>query len=131
MDDKVNCLDSFGAQMARIQLVTGKDSQIELANFLGVRQSAVSDAKRREKIPSCWLVTLLRVKNVHPEWILTGKGPCHVFVPSGQYETSYDAEEKQADAEALRRLPSRLLADELVRRIVVSQDIAYCTNVEP
>lgn len=65
MNGKAHCLASFGAQMERIKLVTGKASQVDLAHFLGVRQSVVSDAKRRAKIPSCWLVTLLRLKNVH------------------------------------------------------------------
>lgn len=62
--------------MERIKLITGKRTQIELADFFGIRQSSISDAKRRGKIPSGWLVILMRVKNVHPEWILTRTGPC-------------------------------------------------------
>ncbi len=42
----------FEAQMERIKVATGKRTQIELADFLGIRQSSVSDAKRRGKIPS-------------------------------------------------------------------------------
>lgn len=34
MNDKAHCLASFGAQMERIKLVTGKASQVDLANFL-------------------------------------------------------------------------------------------------
>ena len=42
----------FDAQMERIKFITGKRTQIELADLLGVRQYAVSDAKRRGNIPS-------------------------------------------------------------------------------
>lgn len=123
---------SFDEQMERIKFITGKRTQNELANLLGVKQSSVSDAKRRGKIPSSWLVILMRVKNVHPEWILTGNGP--YFLPqqpeAGRYETGDEAAECRADEEALRRLPSRMLADELVRRIAVSQNKSYCSKIE-
>lgn len=110
---------TFDAQMERIKLVTGKRTQVELAGFFGIRQSSVAAVKRRGKIPSGWLVMLMRVKNVSPEWILTGNGACFVLRPPepGFYETGDDAAERRADEEALRRLPSRVLADELVRRI--------------
>ena len=47
---------AFDKQMERIKLITGKRTQTELADLLGIRQSSVSDAKRRGKIPSGWLV---------------------------------------------------------------------------
>lgn len=121
---------TFLAQMDRIKLVTGKRTDVELAEFFGVRQSALSDAKRRGKIPSGWLVILMRVKNVQPEWILTGNGPSHFTSPpeTGRYETGEEARDRKADEEALRRLPSRMLADELVRRIAVSQENAFCSG---
>ena len=116
----------FDEQMQRIYFITGTRTQIELANFLGLRQSAVSVAKRRENIPSDWLVILMRVKNIHPEWILTGKGPCFIgTAPERRYETGEEAVERTADEDALRRLSARKLADELVRRIVVSQADSY------
>lgn len=72
----------FDEQYSRLHLVTGTRTQVELAAFLGVRQSAISDAKRRRTIPSDWLVVLMRKKNVHPEWILTGNGPACIVQPS-------------------------------------------------
>ena len=111
----------FDAQMERLKLVIRKHTATDLADFFGVPQSAVSAAVRRGKMPSSWLVILMRVKNVHPEWILTGKGPCLMTLrpePS-RYET---------DVEALRRLPSHMLAEELVRRIAVSQGHAFCSE---
>ena len=92
--------------MERLKLVIRKHTATDLADFFGVPQSAVSAAVRRGKMPSSWLVILMRVKNVHPEWILTRK----------------------ADEEALRRLPSHMLAEELVRRIAVSQGHAFCSE---
>ena len=123
---------NFDTQMERIKLITGKRTQIELADFFGIRQSSISDAKRRGKIPSGWLVILMRVKNVHPEWILTRTGPCFMVQPieDEHYETGAEFTECQVDEEALRRLPSRKLADELVRRIAVSQEKLLCSSLD-
>ena len=52
----------------------GCRTQVELAEFLGIKQSSVSDAKERGSIPSDWLLTLWRKKGVNPDWILTGQG---------------------------------------------------------
>lgn len=50
-------------------------TQMELADYLGIRQSSISDAKRRNSVPAEWLIKLLRMKGVNPDWILTGQGP--------------------------------------------------------
>ena len=65
----------FDAQMERLKLVIRKHTATDLADFFGVPESTVSAAVRRGKMPSSWLVILMRVKNVHPEWILTDTGP--------------------------------------------------------
>ena len=123
---------TFADQMERIRLITGKRTQTELADLLGVKQSSVSDAKRRGKIPSSWLVVLMRYKGANPEWVLTGRGPTFVSLPPAtpRYETGDEAAERKADEEALKRLPSRMLADELVRRIAISQDKTYCSKMD-
>ena len=118
----------FQEQLERIKLISDARTQVELAKFLGIRQSEVSDAKRRREIPSSWLVILML--NVNPEWILTGKGPYSITrLP---VLNDHDIEEvivaEKSDKEALRRLPSRILADELVRRIVISQEKIFCSN---
>ena len=46
----------------------------------------------------------------------------------GRYETADEAAGRKADEEALRRLPSHMLAEELVRRIAVSQEHAFCSE---
>lgn len=59
---------------ARFCEATGQNTQLDLANFLEVRQSAVSDAKRRKSIPHAWLRTVHKKLNVNPLWLLTGEG---------------------------------------------------------
>ena len=44
------------------------------------------------------------------------------------YETDVEVTTRKADEEALRRLPSHMLAEELVRRIAVSQGHAFCSE---
>lgn len=130
--DMSNPATNFDAQMERIRLITGKRTQLELAELLGVKQSSVSDAKRRGRIPSGWLVMLMRYKQANPDWILTGSGPVFVSFPPVEphYETVDAAAERRADDEALRRLPPRMLAEELLRRIAISQNEAYCAKAE-
>ena len=87
----------FDAQMERLKLVIRKHTATDLADFFGVPESTVSAAVRRGKMPSSWLVILMRVKNVHPEWILTGKGPCLMTLrpePS-RYETDVEVTMKK------------------------------------
>lgn len=88
----------FDAQMERLKLVIRKHTATDLADFFGVPQSAVSAAVRRGKMPSSWLVILMRVKNVHPEWILTGKGPCLMTLPPepSRYETDVEVTTRKA-----------------------------------
>lgn len=62
------------AAMARIQCATGCTTQTALAELLGIRQAFVSDAVRRGEIPADWLVLLLRLKGINPDWVLTGQG---------------------------------------------------------
>ena len=112
----------FIEQLKRIHQITGTHSQTGLAAYLGVRRSAVTNAKRTGMIPAEWLLTLLRVANVNPEWILSGAGPCRFRRQTEDvYEDGETAWERQKDYEALQRLSSRALADELVRRIDVAE----------
>ncbi len=65
----------FDATMARIHAVCGTRTQMQLAEALGVRQSSISDAKRRKSIPAEWLLKLVRQPQANPDWLLTGQGP--------------------------------------------------------
>lgn len=72
--------DTVDAQIKRISLATGIKSQQGLARLLGVRQSAISDARRRGRIPYNWLLTLLISKGITPDWVRSGQG--EIFIPS-------------------------------------------------
>ena len=66
---------TFDEVLRRFYKATDTRSQMELANWLGIRQSAISDAKRRNRIPVAWLRELVRRQVDHiPEWVMTGKG---------------------------------------------------------
>lgn len=91
-------------------------TQEELAGLLGIRQSAVSDAKRRKSVPSEWLVCLFRLRGVNPEWVLTGCGPRFLNKENGQDSAAQAALPLTPTQEVLRFFSSKALADELVRR---------------
>lgn len=64
----------FESQYRRVFESAECKTQIELAAFLEVRQSSISDARRRKSIPSDWLVKLLKKKHINPDWISCGTG---------------------------------------------------------
>ena len=70
--------------LARVFAAAGCHTQAELADLLGIRQSSISDAKRRQAIPAEWLIKLLRLKGINPEWILTGCGPQRLGPANGE-----------------------------------------------
>lgn len=78
MRRKQGKVNNFDEAYERILLVTGCRTQIELAEMLGIRQSSISDAKRRESIPSEWLLTIFERFGVLHTWILTGVGPRYI-----------------------------------------------------
>lgn len=69
----------FEAQMARIHEATNTGTQCELATALGIRQSSISDAKKRNALPPGWLVTLAMDYNVNPNWIISGEGGRYIM----------------------------------------------------
>jgi len=111
---------AFDAALDRIRAVTGTRTQIQLAEALEVRQSSISDAKRRCSIPDGWLVKLLESRNVLPTWIKTGEG------------AQYLADTNHA---AIAKIEKRLAAFTedfvlLVNRVEDSLDIIKMTSAE-
>ena len=76
------CQFNFPEAYARIQEATGCRTQTELAAYLGIRQSSISDAKRRGSIPADWLLILLRRKGFNPDWMISGQG-ARFLIPCG------------------------------------------------
>ena len=64
----------FEEAMERIRQTTGLRTQVQLAACLNIRQSSISDAKRRDNIPDSWLVGLFEKYDLNPGWIKTGNG---------------------------------------------------------
>ena len=66
---------TFEAQYKRVLAAAGCGTQAQLAAVLGIKQSAVSAAKRRKAVPSDWLVRLFEKQRLNPDWVRTGSGP--------------------------------------------------------
>ena len=49
-------------------------SQKDLASLLGVKGSAISQAKKRNIIPRTWITEISEKMNLTPKWIKTGIG---------------------------------------------------------
>ena len=67
--------NTIDIQLARVFTIAGCRTQVELAEVLGIRQSSIADAKRRGRVPPGWLLTLLRLHGVNPDWITKGARP--------------------------------------------------------
>jgi len=67
--------DQFDPQYLRILALIEGATQRELAEFLGVRQAAISDAKKRRNVPAEWLLKLFDRKRVNPDYIRFGLEP--------------------------------------------------------
>jgi hypothetical protein len=68
----------FEETMERIRQTTGLRTQVQLAACLNIRQSSISDAKRRDNIPDSWLVGLYEKYELNPTWIKTGEGAAYL-----------------------------------------------------
>lgn len=96
-------------------------TQVELADFLQVRQSSVSDAKRRKSIPAEWVVKLFNKKRISPDWILYGEG--------GKHLGPVDAEQckphvvRIMETKPPEECSAQDLVNELVRRALQPLDI--------
>jgi hypothetical protein len=84
--------DNFEDAYARIQAATRTRTQTEIAGLLGIKQSSISDAKKKNTIPDGWLVALYRACGLEPDWILYGKEPATlregVTIPVGVRENA-------------------------------------------
>ena len=69
----------FASQYRRVLEAAECRTQVELAALLDIRQSAISDARRRNVVPSDWLVKLFERKRINPDWIRCGTGARFLF----------------------------------------------------
>ncbi|SKA63887.1 LexA family transcriptional regulator [Desulfobaculum bizertense] len=73
----------FVQVVERIKDATSTRTQVELANVLGIRQSSISDAKRRDSVPADWFLTLFRKFGLNPDWLAMGRGPKYIKTKEG------------------------------------------------
>ena len=76
---KTNLFEAF---LKRVFEATGIGSQAELAEALDINRSAISQARRKEAIPSKWLLELFRTYGLNPDWAETGNGQPFLNRPS-------------------------------------------------
>lgn len=67
----------------RIRAATSVKTQIQLAELLEIRQSSISDAKRRDSIPAEWYLKLFEKFGLNPDWIRKGIGPMYLRTAAG------------------------------------------------
>ena len=61
--------------LERMKEATGTSTMLELATWLGARQSWLSDAERQNIVPVAWLRALvLKQSDYNPVWVITGQG---------------------------------------------------------
>lgn len=65
----------FDEVYERIKEAIDVKTQMELANALDIKQSSISDAKKRRAIPSEWLIKLYDRESLNPDWLRWGVGP--------------------------------------------------------
>ncbi|EPR43676.1 CI repressor [Desulfovibrio sp. X2] len=82
----------FEEVYARVMQAAGAETQMDLARRLGIRQSSVSDAKKKRRVPSSWVLSLCIESGWNPRWLLTGEPPRRL-VAGGKVSREKIAEE--------------------------------------
>ena len=72
----------FEAQYNRVFEAAGCRTQSALAAILNIKQSSVSDAKRRKTIPSDWLMTLFEKSESTPNGCVLALAICCYRLPA-------------------------------------------------
>ena len=71
-------MGTFNEIYKRILFVANCQTQIDLAGILEISQSSISDAKRRQSVPSDWLIKLYDKFGVNPDWLREKKEPMYL-----------------------------------------------------
>lgn len=79
----------FDEVFDRIQRATNRRTQVALAELLDIRQSSISDAKRRNSIPADWFMKLFEKFGLNPDWLKSGTGPMYLRSAMG-YNQEYE-----------------------------------------
>ena len=104
----------FEAQYARVFEAAECRTQVELAAVLEIRQSSISDAKRRRAIPAEWFVKLFGKKRANPEWSLYGEGTKYLNSTNSEQRKPHVV--KIVEVRPPEQCSAQDLFNELVRR---------------
>ena len=115
-------MSNFDEIFERIKYATHTRTQIELATVLDIRQSSISDAKRRNSIPSDWCMKLFERFGLNPDWIKKGTGPMYLRTETGYAPVD---EETPMAAREDTSLYSDLNAKSLVASVFSMQPDAF------
>ncbi len=78
-------MSSFEEAYERIKFATSTKTQVEIAEVLEIRQSSISDAKRRDSVPGDWYMKLFEKFGLNPDWLKRGVGPMFLRTEAGYY----------------------------------------------
>lgn len=81
-------MSTFDQVFERIKLAINTKTQVQLAEVLEIRQSSISDAKRRDSIPAEWYMKLFKKFGLNPDWLEDGVGPWYLKNKHGEYVSS-------------------------------------------
>ncbi|MBI4804399.1 MAG: helix-turn-helix domain-containing protein [Desulfovibrio sp.] len=77
--------NEFTEGFTRIVKALNISTQLELADILNIRQSSISDAKRRGVIPGEWALKLYKQHKLNPRWVYDGLPP--TFLSASEMNT--------------------------------------------
>jgi hypothetical protein len=118
MSEALPSPSAFEAQYQRVFEAAGCRTQVELAAVLDVRQSSVSDAKRRQSIPAEWRMKLFEKKRINPQWILSGEGGKYLIATDTEGKPQIAPVERITEIRPPENCSSQELFNELVRRSI-------------
>ncbi len=81
-------MSTFDQVFERIKLAINTRTQVQLAEVLDIRQSSISDAKRRDSVPAEWYLKLFKKFGLNPDWLEEGIGPWYLKNKHGEYVTA-------------------------------------------
>ena len=108
----------FDDALNRIHDVSETSTQVELAESLGVRQSSISDAKRRRSVPAAWLLKLLLSHWVNPYWVLKGTGAKYLK-PAQKISACQGLAYADITDQSIENFATEELVGELLRRSII------------
>ncbi|WP_302737946.1 helix-turn-helix domain-containing protein [uncultured Desulfovibrio sp.] len=111
----------FESQFRRVFEAAECRTQVELAAFLDIRQSSISDAKRRKSVPSEWLVKLFEKRRINPDWVRCGVDSKYLSLADAEQNLPHIV--RVMEVRPPQECSAQELFNELVRRALQEPDI--------